>query len=720
MKKLAVITVFVFAVILLVSCTAKVYPAQTETDAPAVTNEDEDTAEYTAPDGADKLADPADDSRAAAGDFSVTPGKDAGEVSVSGGVYTIKKAGEYTLKGNLADGQVIVDAGDKDEITLIMENASVSCSSGAPILILNAAEAAVKSAETTYNTVTDSRATDAKKDSGSADNYDAAIYADCDLKINGKGTLIVTSAYDNGIKSKDDLKIKNVTLKVTSPGCSLKGNDGVEIESGEIILTSTGSDCIKTSSTELSSKNNQKGSVTISGGHVDIYAAQDGISAACDAVISSDTEDCTVNIFTSSYADLSDGGSASSEIYLIVSGSDYSDSNDYYAYFYNDDNSDGKWSKCEYETMIRSGRSASYYGLVVKAPSSYKNVAFATVKAGVQPDGENHTAITEGEAVNTSMNGYLITDISSGLITGDWVQITSDGGGNSEKTTYSSKGIKAENDIIITGGVVSVYSKDDGMHANSGSKLESGVTSTGNITVKGGSVVITAADDGMHADGTLKINNGYVKIEKSHEGLEGNVVEINGGKVYVYGEDDGINACKGSKTALVNITGGYLDVTTPSGDTDGIDSNGSITMSGGVAVVRSGASMGGVAGSVDADGTVTVTGGTIVALGGVCEVPEGDSVNTYVSSGTSFSAGDYTVSDSAGNTVAAFSLPSSYSSFWIASDKIALNGGYKVTKDNVTVLEWTQTSTLLGYSGGGFNPGGGFGPGGGGRPGGRR
>ena len=162
----------------------------------------------------------------------------------------------------------------------------------------------------------------------------------------------------------------------------------------------------------------------------------------------------------------------------------------------------------------------------------------------------------------------------------------------------------------------------------------------------------------------------------------------------------------------MNITGGYLDVTTPSGDTDGIDSNGSITMSGGVVIVRSGAQMGGVAGSVDVDGTVTVTGGTIVALGGICEVPEGDSVNTYVSSTTSFSAGEYTVSDSAGSTVITFSLPSSYSSFWIASDNIALNGGYKLTKDNSVVLEWNQSSQLVGYSGGGgFGPGGGFRPG---------
>jgi uncharacterized membrane protein len=58
------------------------------------------------------------------------------------------------------------------------------------------------------------------------------------------------------------------------------------------------------------------------------------------------------------------------------------------------------------------------------------------------------------------------------------------------------------------------------------------------------------------------------------------------------------------------------------------------------------------------------------------------------------------------------------SSVWIASESIELNNSYKLTKNGSNVLEWTQTSNIQGYSGGGFGPGGG-GPGGFG-PGGRR
>ena len=313
------------------------------------------------------------------------------------------------------------------------------------------------------------------------------------------------------------------------------------------------------------------------------------------------------------------------------------------------------------------------------------------------------------------MNGYLISSVSSSKISGDWVTL-SQNGGNSSKTAYSSKGVKAGNVINVTGGNITMLCKDDGFHANADGKLGNGEQAKGAINVSGGNISITAADDGMHADGELNISGGYINIIESHEGLEANVVNMIGGTVFVYANDDGVNAFKGSQTAMVNVYGGYLDITTPSGDTDGIDSNDSIYMSGGFVLVKGGAQMGGMAGSVDTDGTVTVTGGAIVALGGVCETPGTGSVNTYISSGTSFSKGSYVLTDKSGTEILSFSLPSSYSSIWIASDAIELNSDYKLCRDGSEVLSWTQSSQSVGKSGGGWGPGGG-GPGGG--PGGR-
>ena len=692
------------------------------------------------------LTDPTQSGIVVTGDFTLT-GENGAAVTAENGVYTITKAGEYTLEGALGGGRIVIDipdATDEDSVKLILNGTSITnaaSSTGATVSALSAAKLTVEAKEGTYNEIIDVRggsssasstSSDTTSSAGSStasdedtDNESGAIFAACDLKLNGKGTLIVTSSYDNGVKSKDDLTIKNLTLKVTATGCALKGNDSVTIESGSLILISTGGDGVKTSSSDVSSKGNQRGTVTISGGQVDIYAAKDGISAAYDAVIESGA---IVNVFTASYSDYDDGSAtAGSKMYLIVPRSTYSTSNDYYAYFYNADGSSagegglpagGKLVQCTYETMVYRGRSASYYGLALKAPQGYGSVMFLIVKSGVVPDGTNHTAATSGGSLNTSMNAYLISSVSGGNISGDWAMLSSDSG-KSSKTAYSAKGIKAANEVRIDGGTVNIMSGDDGIHANGGDELENGAKGAGNVVINAGSVTITAADDGIHADGTLTITGGTVNVSKAYEGLEANVVNIAGGSTFVYGSDDGINACRGSTTPLVNITGGYLDVTTPSGDTDGIDSNGNITISGGFVIVKGGSSQGSMAGSIDVDGSIKMTGGTVVALGGICETPSssGSSVNTYISSGTSFSAGAYSLKDAAGNEILSFTLSASYSSVWIASDGLALNGEYSLTRDGTSVLSWTQSSATVGSAGGwGGGPGG---PGGWGGPGGR-
>ena len=661
----------------------------------------------------DPVADPTNDDLIATGEFSVSPSEG---VSVKGNTFTVTSAGEYTFKGAL-EGSVVVDAGDEDEVVLIFDGVTLSSSDTAPVYVKNAGEVSVKSAEKSYNTITDNRApTDSSASDGSTDG-NAAIWSDCDLKINGKGTLIVTSSYDNGIKSKDDLTVKNVMLKVTSPGVALKGNDTVEIKSGSLILISTESDGIKTSNTDVSSKGNQRGTVTISGGNISIYSACDGISAAYDVVINQEEDSVILNVYTADYSENAEEISKSDKTYLIIPASLYSESNSYYGYFFSSSGSEGEWVKFEFETMVSGGMSSSYYGLTANVPSSYDSVIFRSFSSGESPSDD--TTLSGGGTVNSSMNGYLISDSSDGVLTGDWVNLSS-GSGSSEKTTWSSKGIKASNAVSIEAGTITVYAMDDGVHANSDSDFDNGKAPEGRVTISGGTLNVTSADDGVHADGELVISGGTVNVAESHEGLEGNVISIEGGTVTVYGKDDGINACKGAKTTEIRISGGTVTVTTPSGDTDAIDSNGNITISGGLIIVRGGASMGGMAGSVDLDGSISVTGGTIIAFGGICEVPSGGSgANVYISNGTSFKAGDYTLTDASGNTIASFNLDSSYNSLWIASDALTLNGSYSLTCGGSEVLSWTQSSTSSGdsvsggFGPGSFSPGGGFGQGGG-------
>lgn len=578
------------------------------------------------------------------GEFSITS-TDGSTITQNDSVYTITQAGEYTVTGLLSEGQIVVNADDNAEITIVLNGTSITCSNGSPIYIKNADNIKIKSEENTYNSIVDARAdADDNPDNSSSENGNAAIYAACDLKLVGKGALSVTGNYNNGIQSKDDISIKNVTIKVNAVNNAIKGNDEVAIESGEIIAISRKGDGIKTSNSSLSTKGKQKGNVIISGGNIDIYAACDGIYAAYGADVSGDGN---LNIYTDTYSDYSEAVAA--------------------------DN---------------SGSSASSVGTPPDMNNTQNNG-----NMGNPPDMNNSSS-------NPGMKG----NFGGGNRAANGMP-GNNSSGNSSKKSYSTKGIKAESEINISGAAINISSTDDGIHANSDSGvLETCEDGKGIISISGGTITISTGDDGIHADKELNITDGYINVLTSYEGLEAITINISGGQSFVYAADDGINACTGdgSSTPLINITGGYVDVTTGSGDTDGIDSNGSYTQSGGMVFVKGGSSSGQVSGSIDVDGNITITGGTCIALGGICETPV-NSVNAYVFSSVSFNTGSYCVKDSSGNEIISFTLNNSYSNGWICTSALTTNTEYTLYCDGSSLTNWTQSAGTMGASNaGGF------------------
>lgn len=600
------------------------------------------------------------------GDFTVTSDTSDG-VTQSGSVYTITKAGEYTVTGLLSEGQLIVDAGDEDEVTIVLNGTSITCSSGSPIYVKNASKVEIKSEENSFNEVIDNR-TEATEDS-SDDAGNAAIYATCDLKLVGKGALVVTGNYNNGIQSKDDLSIKNVIVKVTAVNNAVKGNNAVDIESGNIIAISAKGDGIKTSNSNISNKGNQKGIVTITGGNIDVYAACDGIDAAYVVDISGDGN---LNIYTDTYSEYSEE--------VTSSGS----------------SSGTSTSRNSSANKTASANTVSY----VAASDTIANAPGGSGGGNMGGmDGQNGGNAPD---MNGGSGGNKAGGNRPGM-PGDFNK-----SGNSSGQSYSTKGIKAESEINISGFTINISSTDDGIHANSDSGvLETGEDGKGTIVINGGSITISSGDDGIHADKQLDVNDGYINVVTSYEGLEAITINLNGGKIYVYATDDGINACTGDgKTSpIVNVTGGYIDVTTASGDTDGIDSNGNYVQTGGFVLVKSGSSSGNVSGSIDVDGTVTITGGTCVALGGVCETPV-NSVNAYVLSSVSFSSGRYSLKNSSDDEVISFTVDGSFINGWICSDTLVTGTSYTLYWGSDSIADWTQESGTMGASGtGGFGGG---------------
>ena len=52
---------------------------------------------------------------------------------MQGTVITISDAGTYRITGTLDDGQIVIDAGKDDAVTLVLDNANISCSNSAGI-----------------------------------------------------------------------------------------------------------------------------------------------------------------------------------------------------------------------------------------------------------------------------------------------------------------------------------------------------------------------------------------------------------------------------------------------------------------------------------------------------------------------------------------------------------------------------------------------------------
>lgn len=639
------------------------------------------------------------------GEFSITS-TDGSTVTQNDSVYTIKQAGEYTVTGLLSEGQIVVDADDNAEVTIVLNGTSITCSNGSPIYIKNADNVKIKSEENTYNCIVDARAeADDNSDNSSSENGNAAIYAACDLKLVGKGALSVTGNYNNGIQSKDDISIKNVTIKVNAVNNAIKGNDEVAIESGEIIAISRKGDGIKTSNSSLSTKGKQKGNVIISGGNIDIYAACDGIDAAYGVDVSGDGN---LNIYTDTYSDYSEAVAADS------SGSSASSSG---SSNQNPGSSSKSSSNATMMTYTTTANTDNQNNGSVGTPPDMNN-AQNNGNMGTPPDmnntQNNSNMGTPPDMNNSSSNSGSNPDMKGNFGGGNRAANGMPGNnssGNSSKKSYSTKGIKADSEINISGAAINISSTDDGIHANSDSGvLETGEDGKGIISISGGTITISTGDDGIHADKELNITDGYINVLTSYEGLEAITINISGGQSFVYATDDGINACTGdgSSTPLINITDGYIDVTTGSGDTDGIDSNGSYTQSGGMVLVKGGSSSGQVSGSIDVDGNITITGGTCVALGGICETPV-NSVNAYVLSSVTFNAGSYSVKDSSGNEIISFTLNNSYSNGWICTPALTTNTEYTLYCDGSSLTNWTQSAGTMGASNaGGFgsNPGG--------------
>ena len=204
-------------------------------------------------------------------------------VTVSDGVITITKAGNYKLTGTY-EGQIKVEAADSDMVRLILNNATITNSTGAAINVVEADEVVIYTASGTTNTVSDGSS---YSDTASG-SPDAAIYSKSDLTLAGEGTLKVEGKYEEGIHTSDGLVIASGTLEVNAANTGIKGKDYVDILDGTITVTATKDGIKATNDTD-----GNRGWVRLSGGTVNISAGDDGFKAERVLEISGGTVNVT-------------------------------------------------------------------------------------------------------------------------------------------------------------------------------------------------------------------------------------------------------------------------------------------------------------------------------------------------------------------------------------------------------------------------------------------
>lgn len=521
---------------------------------------------------------------------------------VSGGSVTIDAAGTYVLSGKLNDGQIIVDAAEDSSVQLVLNGAEIHDHDGAPIYVKAAGNVILTLQEGTENAVSDGQnyaVTEAE-----ADVPNAAIFSKADLTINGAGTLSVTGNSNNGINSKDDLKIVGGTINVEAVDDGILGKDMVAVKDGQITVKA-GGDGIKSSN----DTDADKGFVAIAGGMFNVTAGADGIQAETRLVVDGGTFDIVTG-----------GGSANGEVKAQDNG-----------------RGGGPWGG------MNPGDAGQPAG---SKPTSEANATSgASEAAGMMEEPAQTSA-----AVNVVADGAANTEAES-----------------TETESDSKKGLKASGDIVLNNGSFTLDSADDAVHGNA------------NVSVKDGKFKVASGDDGFHADATLTIAGGTIDITKSYEGIEGGAIMVSGGETRLSASDDGVNVSGGndggssqdefaaSSSNLLTISGGYLYVDAAG---DGLDSNGSIVMTGGTALVNGPTNSGN--GPLDYNGSYEMSGGILVAAGssGMAQAPS-DTSSQYSVAMTfpeTQQAGTLVhLEDNAGNEILTFAPAKNYQSIVISS-----------------------------------------------------
>jgi hypothetical protein len=211
--------------------------------------------------------------------------------------------------------------------------------------------------------------------------------------------------------------------------------------------------------------------------------------------------------------------------------------------------------------------------------------------------------------------------------------------------------------------------------------------------------------------GVLKISGGDIMIRTSGNNAEGmeskGTLDITGGSVLVYAHDDAINS-----TGDLTISGGTTVAVGT--NNDGIDANGNMYLKGGT-IIACGANGAEAGIDINEQKKLYISGGYIFAIGGRVDGNLGSTTQGIISATGSVSANSSVSVSNSSKTLYTFTMPPlSYSgsnTIIISTPDLNSGSSYTLTAGSSSVSVTASNTISSSMGGGGFGPGGG-GPGG--------
>lgn len=478
----------------------------------------------------------------------VTPTVSGAHVSVvQGSDVDDTTCGEitYTLCGTSANGEFAMEGSYK--ATVELDGLTLTNPTGAAISLNDGKRIDLSVKKGTENTLTDG-----------AGSQKGCLACKGHLELKGKGVLNLYGNTAHALYAKEYVEMKNCTvnvLKAVKDGINC--NQYFLMESGELHVKGVGDDGIQVSFNDDTDREAEDtGSITIAGGTLDISVAgkaAKGLKADGDILVT----DGTLGVSTT--------GS-------------------------------GTWDSDDAKTKASACMSA---------------------------DG------------NIRVDGGQLTLASSGA---------------------GGKGIGCDGTLDINGGTLSITTTG-GMYAYvNGTEYNNYTGNTDRL-----SSAQKSSPKGVRAEGNITINGGNITVSTSGNGAEGieskAVLTVTDGTILVNAYDDAINSA-----SHMYIKGG--DITVVAKDNDGLDANGNLYISGGVIKAFGTSSPEcGIDANEERGYSVVFTGGTLLAVGGDNSVPStSESIQAYVTGNLTVTAGSEVTLKSGSNTLASFTVPSTYAS----------------------------------------------------------